>query len=170
MRPELRAVPVAAAFLTGADDLKFLISLFDEILLSWNMFSEFSEKAGICCPRLGMHLADRNQNLTQPQTGGRQTAPPYLSRILLVSAYAFNSLYDTRTKERFLSNSGQISKDCIRRTTLRGTCIKNYDSAYAAGCGGVFVNEQALRSIISGRPPRGNPVECWRLRFPRTIN
>jgi hypothetical protein len=46
LRPELLAVPVAAAFLTGADDLKFLISLFDEILLSWNMFS-VSEKGSV---------------------------------------------------------------------------------------------------------------------------
>jgi hypothetical protein len=38
------------AFLAEAADFHFLGCSFDEILLSWNMFSDFSEptKAGVC--------------------------------------------------------------------------------------------------------------------------
>ena len=78
-------------FLTAVD-LNFLGCSFDEVLLSWNMFSDFSEptKAGIFCRGLGMHLWDRNPNVTLTAEGGRKTAPPYLSRISPVGAYAFN--------------------------------------------------------------------------------
>ena len=85
------------AFLAEAADFNFLVCSFDEILLSWNMFSDFSEptNAGIFCRRPGMHLGDRDQNVTQPRrwsTGAALSKQDFARQCIRIQVFIFTMI------------------------------------------------------------------------------
>jgi len=91
-----------------AADFNFLGCSFDEVLLSWNMFSDFSEptKAGIFCRGLRMHLEDRNPNVTLTAERWSKDGAALSKQDFARWCTRIQS-YGTRTGDRFLSNIEQ---------------------------------------------------------------